>query len=214
VLLRVMETGEYHKVGEARSRRLSATIVAATSAHVSVLKLDLQMRFARKIHLPPLRERREDLPLILWHLVLKEAREYPKEMARFLEVGPDGEMVPRVSVDLVAALVRHPLPGNVRDVYDFLLKALAQSPGDRIEVPRELADAAQAPRSKAPPSSEVPSVPTPSGRRPKCTKEEVVKALEDAEGSAQKAALILGVPRRTLRNWMAEYGLRGKDDTE
>jgi len=125
-------------------------------------------------------------------------------------------MYPRVRVELIVALVRHPLPGNVRDLYDFILKALAQSREDWIELPRELADAAKEPRSsgsKAPPSSEASSAPAQSGRRTKCTPEAVAAALEQAEGSVQRAALILGVPRRTLRNWMEEYGLRAKGDT-
>jgi two-component system nitrogen regulation response regulator GlnG/two-component system response regulator HydG len=212
-LCRAMESAEYHKVGESRARRLTAIIVAATSADPSVLKLDFQKRFPRKIRVPPLRERKEDIALILRHLVLNEAERYPKEMARFLESGPDGEMVPRVKPELVAALVQHPLPGNVRDVYDFLLKALEESRGGNwIDCPRELAATVeQARSSKTPASSETPSVPAQSGRRAKCTKEEVVAALEKA-GSVQGAALLLGVPRRTLRNWMVEYGLRAAEE--
>ncbi len=209
-LVRAMGEGQYTKIGESRPRKLTTIIVAATSADESVLKLDLRKRFPRTIRLLPLRERKEDIPLVLNHLVLEEARQYPKEMARFLERGADGTMTPRVKVEFVAALVQHPLPGNVRDVYRFLLQALAESRGEWIELPREL-EAAEAPvrepRSKAPPSSEAPSTLQPSGRRPKRTREEVAAALDQA-GSAQRAALILGVPRRTLRNWMEEYGLR------
>jgi len=212
-LCRAMESAEYHKVGESRPRRLTATLVAATSADPSVLKPDFLNRFARRICVPHLEKRKEDIPLILRHLVLKEAERYPEELARFLEVGPDGESVPRVRPDFVAALVRHRLPGNVRDVYEFLLKALAESPGAWIERPRDLAPAQQPRSSKEPPALEAPSGPAPSGRRPKSTKDEVVAALEKA-GSVQAAALMLGVPRRTLRNWMVEYGIRAADDVD
>ena len=232
-LFRAMESGEYHKLGESKARRLNATIVAATSSDPELLKEDFRTRFARRVRVPPVRERREDIVLLLRHLALKEAALYPKEMARFLERGPDGDMVPRVSAEFVAALMHHPLSGNVRDLYNFLLMALAESRGEWIEVPRELAaaeearlsrgpaskgpsstaPASKAPPSKAPPSSEVPSGPAQSEPRRKATREEVVAALEKA-GSVQGAALLLGVPRRTLRNWMAEYGLRAPGETD
>jgi len=210
-LCRALEYAEYHKVGESRARRLTTVVVAATSSDLNDLKLDFRNRFARIIMIPPLRVRQEDIPLILRHLAIAEIAQYP-DLERFLERTPDGEMAPRVTVDFVKALVRSALPGNVRDLYNLLLLALAQSRGDWIEQPRELALALEAPPSKEPPASEASSAPAQSGRRPKCTEEEIVAALAKAGGRVQAAALMLGVPRTTLRNWMTDYGLRAKED--
>jgi len=205
-LRRVLAARQYHKVGESRMRLLTAAIVAATSAPLSVLDLDFLKRFARIIYVPALRDRKEDIALILRYIILQEAAQYPKALAQFLETGPDGELHPRVSVEFVAGLLRHDLPGNVRDVRNYALLALEQSAdSDTIGIPRELeADLARPPRSGTRPAS------APTAPRAKPSREEIVAALEEA-GSVLGATLILGVPRSTLRAWMKEYGISSKE---
>lgn len=209
-LLRAVENGQYSRVGESRNRQHNVAIVAATSAIETDLKLDFRKRFPRTIQLKPLRLQKEDIPLLLRHTIMVEAAKYPEEMARFLEQGPDGKMYPRVRLEFIEALVHHPLPGNVRDVQAFVVKALFESRGDWIELPSTLDAEAHRPARKLPVPSTPPTPPPVSGPRKKSTKEEVSVALEKTD-SVRAAAMMLGVPRRTLRNWMEEYGLDPKD---
>ncbi len=208
-LLRAMESRDFRRLGEAKPRLLDIILVAATSAPEASLLLDFRKRFGRIIHLPALRDIKEDIPLLVRHLLLLEAARYPADMARFLERDETG-VYPRVSADLIAALVQHALPGNVRDLYNFLVLAIADSKGDVVELtPRLRAEMQRSipPRS----SSEEPSAPGQAGKRTKCTKDEIVAALEEA-GSVAGAAKLLGVARRTFRNWVAEYGLTPKEE--
>jgi two-component system nitrogen regulation response regulator GlnG/two-component system response regulator HydG len=103
-LLRVLDEGEYQRLGEAKSRRASFRLIAATNRATDALRADVLARFKLRLELPSLADRREDIPLIVRHVA-----------------GRAGNTA-NVPLDLVARLVRAELPGNVRDLERLVLR--------------------------------------------------------------------------------------------
>ena len=122
-LLRVLETGEFERVGASRARRVDVRVLAATNAdiHAEVkagrFREDLLFRLNTvEIRLPPLRDRREDLPLLAAHFLRLYAARYNKPNAVF---GPDA----------MELLLRHAWPGNVRELDHAIERAVLLSEG-------------------------------------------------------------------------------------
>jgi two-component system, NtrC family, response regulator HydG len=130
-LLPVLETGEYRIPGEDGVRRVDARVVGATLADCGLLPA-FRARFRCTIRLPPLRERREDIPLLIRRWMLEQARERPERAGRFLRAGGTDA---RVSGRLVDDLVRRPLTGNVRELNARLNEAVGASLGDEVKLP-------------------------------------------------------------------------------
>lgn len=130
-LLRVLDgAGEYHRLGESHARRADFRLLAATNRGLSALKHDLLARLKLRIKVPGLNERREDVPLLIRHLIRRTAVEDPEIGRRFLD--DDGQ--PRVDVALVERLVRHDYTHHVRELEVLLWRAIATSDGDRVEL--------------------------------------------------------------------------------
>src|SRR5881409_4012167 len=117
-LLRVLESGEFERVGASRSRRVEVRVISATNAdiHAEVtggrFRQDLLFRLNTvELRLPPLRERREDIPLLAAHFLLRYAGRYRKSAAAF-------------APDAMEALLRHPWPGNVRELDHTIERAV------------------------------------------------------------------------------------------
>src|SRR6184192_1962284 len=109
-LLRVLETGEFERVGSSKTRRVSVRVISATNADVQAettagrFRQDLLFRLNTvEILLPPLRERREDIPLLAGHFGRRHAARYRKQITGF-------------AADAMQALRAHPWPGNVREL--------------------------------------------------------------------------------------------------
>src|SRR6266567_1165646 len=109
-LLRVLETGEVERVGSSRARRVDARLISATNAdpraevRTGRFREDLLFRLNTvEIRIPPLRERREDVPLLASHFLRRYAQRYRKPAQSF-------------APDAMEALLRHPWPGNVREL--------------------------------------------------------------------------------------------------
>lgn len=109
-LLRVLETGELERVGSSRTRKIDVRILSATNAnlHEEVnagrFRQDLLFRLNTvQIHLPPLRERREDIPLLAAHFLRNHAKRYRKNLSGF-------------EASATQAMLGHPWPGNVREL--------------------------------------------------------------------------------------------------
>jgi transcriptional regulator with AAA-type ATPase domain len=124
-LLRLMDAGEYQRLGEPRTRHAQLRIVAATNRPPEALKPDFLARFRHVIEVPPLAARREDIPLLCRHLLQRALSDDPVLAAR---LSPH-----RVSVDLVEALLGHPLPLQIRALDTLLWRCLAASPGAQVE---------------------------------------------------------------------------------
>jgi hypothetical protein len=196
-LLRLMDAGEYQRLGEPRSRRADVRIIAATNRPREHLKADFLARFRHVIEVPPLRERREDLPLLVRHLLRKATKDDPRLFARFMADTPEGPE-PRVSADLIEAILRHPLTLQVRELDALLWRALAQSTGDTVD----LSPAEALPVEPAAPGTYTdPADVTPEALR---------AALAEHGGVQEKVWRGLGLQSRyVLRRLLKKHDLEG-----
>jgi formate hydrogenlyase transcriptional activator len=142
-LLRVLESGELERVGGARTRKVDVRIVAATNRRLEraiakgSFREDLYYRLSVfPIELPPLRDRREDIPLLVWEAIERRQHEL-------------GRRIERVPENAMQALVRYSWPGNVRELGNVIERALILSRG-----PELLLDAFLASIRAAAPSSQ------------------------------------------------------------
>ena len=199
-LLRVLDRGgEYQRLGEARMRRADLRVIAATNRAVEELKHDFAARFTLRLEVPALAARREDIPLLMRHL-LRRAAAGNEDVRRSFFDAPGG--VPdaaeaRVAADLVDRLVRHPFPGNTRELEQLLWQALAESRGKSVEltegVKRRLV-------------TDEPSGATPA----EIGKEQIEAALTRMAGNVTGAARELGLKNRfVLYRLMKKLGVDG-----
>ena len=202
-LLRVLQDGEVQRLGATRPRKVDVRLVAATNQDLERamaegrFRRDLYYRLAVfPIQIPPLRERREDIPLITWAFV--ERRQ--KTLGRRIE------QIPREVMD---ALVAYDWPGNVRELENVLERALILSPGKALRLDDPLrapgrAFAAEPPAMASPPG-------TASDRSFDAMAREHVRAV--LERCAWRingpggAAEVLAVHPNTLRSRMKRLGL-------
>jgi DNA-binding NtrC family response regulator len=122
-LLRILETGEFERVGSSHTRRVDVRIVSATNADIAAevassrFRQDLLFRLNTiEIQVPPLRERREDIPLLAGHFLAQHAARYRKKLTGFDEPA-------------MRALLEHRWPGNVRELDHAVERAVLMSPG-------------------------------------------------------------------------------------
>jgi DNA-binding NtrC family response regulator len=135
-LLRVMDAGEYQRLGETHARHAEFRLIAATNRPATDLRPDVLARFAFRIQIPDLAARREDIPLLTRHWLRLLAKEDPTLEPRFFDTA--GE--PQLSLDFVLALVRRPLVGNARELRNLLWQAISASEGDVLQLSPEVAD--------------------------------------------------------------------------
>ncbi|MGE4552186.1 MAG: sigma 54-interacting transcriptional regulator [Desulfovibrionaceae bacterium] len=190
-LLRAIETKEYERVGESRPRRADVRIVTATNAHLlekvrsGEFREDLYYRLkVVNIALPPLRERREDIPLLVEHFIEGFAR----SMHRNIE---------GVDEAVLALFMRHTWPGNIRELRHAVEHACILCPRGRIR-PEHLPELASPAAPEAPPRRDAARI----------TPDDVREALARAGGKRALAARLLGVSRATLYRRLDEFGIR------
>jgi DNA-binding NtrC family response regulator len=125
-LLRVIQTGEFERVGSSRTRRVSVRLVSATNADLGAevaagrFREDLLFRVNTvEIRLPPLRERRADIPLLGAFFLERHARRYGKRLTGF-------------DAGALEALLSHAWPGNVRELDHAVERAVLLAPGDQV----------------------------------------------------------------------------------
>ena len=197
-LLRVLESGEVIRLGANDARHVNVRMISATNRDLNdavkkgTFREDLYFRIKGvELHLPALRERREDIPLLCRHFVQKYAREMEKP-------------VPAISEDAQLALVRYSWPGNVRQLLNVIQNSVVLS-GDVIEprhLPAELlADAASGA------GDEAGSVPT-GLSLDQIEKQAIRNTLRLCNGNREQAAKMLGIGERTLYRKLKEYGLK------
>ena len=189
-LLRVLETGEFERVGASRTRRVDVRILSATNADIEAevgagrFRQDLLFRLNTiEIRLPPLRDRREDIPLLAEHFLKQHLGRYRKRV-----VGFDDEAM--------RALREHAWPGNVRELDHTVERAVLMAQGERITAEdlglrREASAAA---------------------RLEELSLEEVEyhlikKSLERHGGNVSQAAESLGLSRSALYRRLQRFGL-------
>ena len=189
-ILRLMDPGEFKRLGEEIVRRCEARIVAATNRQPEQLKADLGPRFGVKVRHPSLRERIEDIPLLARHLALRVIGDNPDlDGERFVYLGPSGRREVRMSEKFVEALMRCPYPGNTRELLEDVVGAIKRSPRTTLHPwPELLAKAKMA----APEKTEE------CGGRPQ-------NVPASTYGQQKKAAERMGVSRHVL------YRMRKKE---
>jgi two-component system nitrogen regulation response regulator GlnG/two-component system response regulator HydG len=164
-LLRVLDDGEYHRLGEARARRADIRLVAATNRPGEALKHDVLARLKARVVVPSLGARREDIPLLVRYLVQRQARGDPSVAARFF---PDHDAAawPRVTPGLMTALLRRAWETNVRELDALLLRSTMESRGKYLDLPREARAEPPPPAAQRPlPALEVAADFTPEEQR-------------------------------------------------
>ncbi len=189
-LLRMIETGEFERVGSSKTLHANVRIISATNAnlHEEVsagrFRQDLLFRLNTiEIALPPLRERREDIMLLAHSFLRQHANRYRKEMSGFDEKARD-------------ALMQHPYPGNVRELDHIVERAVLMAQGAQIKL-NDLG---------------LNLVRDESGRLEDMSLEEVEaflirKALARFDGSARRAAEALGLSRSAFYRRLQHHGL-------
>ncbi len=188
-LLRVLESGEVERVGASRSRRIDVRILSATNADIPAevaggrFREDLLFRLNTiEIHLPPLRERQDDIGPLAAHFLARHAGRYRKALTGF-------------EPEAVAALAAHAWPGNVRELDHTIERAVLLAQGARIRAPDlGLRGGAGTARLEDLPLEEVERV-------------LIRKALERHGGNVSQAAKALGLSRSALYRRLQHHGL-------
>jgi len=205
-LLRALESRTYQRVGSAQQHPIRARIVAATNRDLPALvqagrfRFDLYQRLsAFPIHLPPLRERSDDVLLLAQHFLAFFARQ--------LGVSPTS-----LSSAVEGLLLGYDYPGNVRELKNLLERALVLSEGGAIE-PRHLPDRLLTP---PPPPAAIPAAFVPGvDTLEQLERTMILKALEMSGGVKAEAARRLGLSRFQLLRRLEKYGMQfdaGRDD--
>jgi two-component system nitrogen regulation response regulator GlnG/two-component system response regulator HydG len=132
-LLRVLDSGEYQRLGDSRPRRADFRLLAATNRPDSYLKEDVLARLRIRVEVPDLNARREDIPLVTRHVLRRIARGDAELARRYFPDGdPTGE--PRITPALVAALVQRRYTTHVRELEGLLWQAMSVGRADYLDV--------------------------------------------------------------------------------
>ncbi len=201
--LRVLETGEFRRVGGERTLKVDVRVVAATNRKLDEMiakgtfRRDLFYRLAKvRFRLPPLRERHEDIPLLIRHLLDQACKE-------------SNQTRPKVSGQAVALLLQHPWPGNIRQLENLVRGALLMSDGDiEAELIASLLPPSHHPQA-FPATTQAATTPPRRlprsrrrGRPMKCSPAQVMEAMDHFAGDRVQAAAHLGISTRTLQRYI------------
>jgi DNA-binding NtrC family response regulator len=189
-LLRVLETGEMERVGSSHTRRVDARVLSATNADLPAeveagnFRADLLFRLNTvEIHLPPLRERREDIPLLAAHFLALNRQRYKKDIGGFDPAA-------------LRTMLSYSWPGNVRELEHCIERAVLLCRTQTIDTSNLALDAERtgSPSLEEMSLEEVESL-------------LVRKALARFSGNVSQAAESLGLSRAALYRRMEKYGL-------
>ncbi|MBX3190566.1 MAG: sigma-54-dependent Fis family transcriptional regulator [Labilithrix sp.] len=181
-LLRVLDGGEYQRLGDSKRRVADIRLIAATNRNADELKEDLGARLGLRLHLAGLDERREDVTLLARHLLLRTAAKDAHLGETFFEGWDGSKGEPRLSADLARALTLHAWSTNVRELEGLLLKSASSSRGDRLELTDDV--------------RRLIKLPAPSREPGELTADEIRQALARHAGVKDKAWRDLRLPSR------------------
>ena len=208
-LLRVLQSGEIRRVGSTQTKQVDVRIIGASNASLHQMAADAQFRpdlFYRlsviTLELPPLRDREGDIEILLGHFLRSAAEEEKRPF--------------RLTREAARRLRSYPYPGNVRELENAVRRAVALCPNDMITVdclPPEIAAGNVALSGSAAPRNEQ----TILGDRP--TMDELQRRylqliLDENQGNKRRAAMALGLDRRTVQRLVTRYKLRAAADGE
>jgi len=189
-LLRVLELGEFERVGSSQTRSVDVRVFSATNADLEKevsedrFRRDLLFRLNTvELRLPPLRERREDIPLLAAHFLKRFAAKYRKPQRKWED-------------SVLQALLSHPWPGNVRELEHTMERACLMASGERVRV-QDLG--LQSAKAQLPNLFDLQI-----GDLERLL---ITKALEQHQGHVTKAAKSLGMSRSALYRRLQKYGI-------
>jgi len=189
-LLRVLETGELERVGSSQTRRVDVRLLCATNAllheeaKAGNFRDDLLFRINTvEIHLPPLRDRREDIPFLAQHFLSRLRTRYRKQVNGF-------------SAHAMQQMMQYSWPGNVRELEHSIERALLLCSGEEIE-PANLSILSARPAASSLESMSIDEMEAMLVR----------KVLRRCDGNISQAAESLGLSRAALYRRMEKYGL-------
>jgi DNA-binding NtrC family response regulator len=195
-LLRFLETREIMRVGGGSTLTLDVRLIAATNRELTQaveqqkFRLDLYYRLkVVTLVMPPLRERKEDIPLLVWHFLAGFADEHQRPT---LEVSPEA----------MQALVRYSWPGNVRELKNLIENLVIFSKQPVVQLPDLPAEVREQSASDLPPPTRFEEL-----NMSTIEKQAILQALEKTSGNRLKAAQLLGIGLRTLQTKLKEYGM-------
>lgn len=207
-LLRVLdEGGEYHNLGGTTTKRSNFRLLGATNRDPESLKHDLAARLVLRIAVPGLDERREDIPMLVRHLLRRAMTKSPDAVARFFTTNTNGLPEPNIRASLVERLMAHSYTTNIRELDALLWRAMSTSAGTVIEWPED-APAPNATASMPTDSAndELPPEMTEPVKEP--SEAEVRESLAAHDGNIVRAAKALGLSSRyVLYRLMRKYGI-------
>ena len=192
-LLRVLQEGEFEKLGSTQTIRVNVRLVAATNE--DLCKLVSEKRFRSDLYyrlnvfpisVPPLRERAEDIPLLVRHFVARYAAQMQKTIGK-------------IPVAVMDALASHCWPGNIRELQNFIERSVILTPGNTLRPP--LARLRPAAR---------PGLPEQPITLEDTARDLICRTLKQTNGiidGPRGAAVLLGVKRTTLYSRMQKLGI-------
>ncbi|MEM1058629.1 MAG: sigma-54 dependent transcriptional regulator [Verrucomicrobiota bacterium] len=233
-ILRVLQEGEISRLGSNNSIKTDVRILAATNKDLwecvqeKTFREDLYYRLnVVRLHLPPLRERKEDLNLLIAFFV-----------SRLRQVNGGGPS--QISEEALEALAIHGWPGNVRELQNCIQRAMVMATGDTITLDCLPSEVTQSPAIEAAPAPPAPAdaagngtLPAPPAGEgddafqraldvlfaaakadsklqllPAAERELIVRALAETNGNQVRAAKMLGITRATLRKRVEKFGIQ------
>ncbi len=215
-LLRALQEGEFERVGGIRTVKVDVRLVAATNRDLldaiqkGRFREDLYYRLnVVPIHVPPLRERREDIPDLVQHMLEK----FRQRLGRAVE---------QVAPAAMSCLTAYSWPGNVRELENFLERTVLFCSGPVIELQDlpEVLRQSSSERAPAAASGAAPAVPPPEdaslkdivrAETERVERSVIMSALEETGGNVTQAARRLKISRKSLQIKMKELGLRERE---
>lgn len=202
-LLHVLEEREIRRIGGTQSITVDVCVIAATNKDLiqavrdSAFREDLYFRLnVIPLHVPPLREHPEDIPMLVSFLIQKFSNEYAEATPK------------QVTPQAMSALRRYEWPGNIRQLENYLRRIFVLSENeviDKDELPPEILDTSL-------PTTDVEfDIPEEGVSLDEIIKEYVCSALTKSNGTQIQAAKLLGISRRKLQHRMQKYGLQSQD---
>jgi formate hydrogenlyase transcriptional activator len=193
-LLRVLQEREFERLGSSRTVHTDVRLVAATNVNLDELvegkrfRADLYYRLnVFPIHVPPLRDRPDDIPLLVQHF----ARHYAGRM---------GRRIKWITSSMMDALSRYAWPGNIRELQNLIERAVIRSIGERLDVPvPEIEKGIGAPKNDGHP-----------GTLEEAERAHILAALKEnrwVQSGPRGAAQRLGISRTTLQHLMKKLGI-------
>jgi DNA-binding NtrC family response regulator len=192
-LLRVLQEMEVRPVGSTKAFTVSVRVIAATNRDLEeavkegALRQDLFYRLnVVRVHMPPLRERKDDLPALIAHFLRRFNQRFRRE-------------VTGIAPDALAALTAYDFPGNVRELENLMERAYAMGARDHISL-NDLPSLTLSSRQSSVSTRTLPTL-------AEVEKELILRALALYKNDKEQSARALGLSRRTIYRRLKEYGL-------